>query len=514
MSRRKQLEKIFNHKDHEDEEEFEDYLDEQDMKKYKDKSIRETLRNNDQMQKELSKYKGKKVNYEDIINHNDDEDEEIDEELGYDNIDSEEENDDEEIEEEEEEIEAEDAEDDGELDGNEINDDEEMEEEDEDVEGESTNTKDKSNYSSNLKKKNENSLNFDKDQMDKDDEEYMKTITMHTPNEIKKGKNVINQKNLFDFLIGLRISLQKIITSLAILPQGKTFYKFIDDSNSKIIRSTVNNTLKLLINLISFQKELLSKGNLLGSINKINQTDSEKDINKILNKIVEFTNKLNKNDSELPNFDDIYTLVRPVYDRIMAISEKIVDIWYRKTLVYSFKSTQGNKMLKILNNNFCEHIKTNIESNFKGLREKTMKISLNEKILGKRNRSVTQEFDDEIYNDNDFYSYLLKEFISGKEDDMKNDATTNRYDLTLQYLLNRQKDKKNKNVDTRASKCRKLRFDKHEKIINFMVPFPNHILNFGRDEIVRSVFGLDKGRNSKAGENVEEYDEDSGIEII
>jgi protein AATF/BFR2 len=516
MSRRKQLEKIFNNKEHKEEEEFEDYLNEQDMKKYKDKTLRQNLRNNDQMQKELSKYHGKKVNYKDIYDDNQNEDQEEDfedEEIGDDeNIESDEEviEDDDNLEQKTEDNQNDslsDNEEQGE-DFSEENYDEEVEQTDEKNE-EMKNKKSKS-FSDN-KKTNEKSPSFNKEQMDKDDEEYMRTITMHTPNEIKKGKNVINQKNLFDFLIGLRISLQKIITSLAILPQGKTFNKFIDDSNSRLIKSTINNILKLLISLISFQKELFLRGNLISSIDKIHQTNSEKDFNKILNKILELSSKVNNNEDELPNFDEVYNIVRPVYDRIMAISEKILDIWYRKTLVYSFKSTQGNKMLKILNNNFCDHIKSNIDTNFNSIREKTMKTSINEKILGKRNRSITREFDEEIYNDNDFYSYLLKEFISGKEDSMKNDSTNSRYDLTLQYLMNRQKNKKNKNIDTKASKCRKLRYDKHEKIINFMVPFANHRVNFGRDEIVRSIFGLERG---KANKSIEDVDEDSGIEII
>lgn len=501
MSRRKQLEKIFNHKEHEDEEEFEDYLDEQDMKKYKDKSIRDNLRNNDKMQKELSKYVGKKVNYEDMYNDKEENGDELDEEISEDEDMEEDEGDLEGIEE-------------NSINGNE---DEEIDEEEKESidEIDEDNTGDEAGQEKiSLKTKQEKSPQFNKDQMDKDDEAYIKTITMNTPNEIKKGKNVINQKNLFDFLIGIRISFQKIITCLAVLPQGKTFNKFVDESNSKLVRSTINNIIKLLINLISFQKELLTKGNLLNSIDKLNETNTDKDFSKVLNKILELSATLNSND-EIHNFDEVYNMIRSIYDRIMLISERIVDIWYRKTLVYSFKSTQGNKMLKILNNNFCDHIKKNIESNFKGMREKTMKTSINEKILGKRNRSITQDLDEEIYNDNDFYSYLLKEFISGKEDATNNDTNTNRYDLTLQYLLNRKKDKKNKNVDTRASKCRKLRYDKHEKIINFMVPYPNHILSFGRDEIVRSIFGIAKSKPSKANENGEDYySEDSGIDII
>ena len=62
--------------------------------------------------------------------------------------------------------------------------------------------------------------------MDKNDEAYLKKITHHTPNEIRKGKNVINQKNLFDFFISMRISLQKVILNINSLPQGEVLKKF------------------------------------------------------------------------------------------------------------------------------------------------------------------------------------------------------------------------------------------------------------------------------------------------
>jgi protein AATF/BFR2 len=473
MSHRKQIENLFNSRDNEDEEiESEDDLNVgTENKKYKDKNFLKNLQTNDKIQNELSKYKGKKVNYEDLNNISDDE------------IES-----------------GEDLDDEGEI---------ADEEEIEDIDGDE-NIQNIDNIENNENFEDEPNL-FEKSKkmMDKEDEEYLKNISAYTPNEIRKGKNVTNQKNLFDFLIGLRISLQKIISSLNALPQGKTFNKFIDNTNSQIIKLTILDFFKLLSYFISFQKELIIKGNLIESLNKVSQIDTEKEFNKLLNKISDISNKINEPEDANNNYiEEIYKIINPLFDNILRISEKIINIWYRKTLVYSFKSNTGNKMLKILNNNFCEHIKSNIESNFASMRKNTMKKSQNEKILGKRHRS-TDEYDNEIYNDNDFYSYLLKEFISNKEDVNTNDSANSRYDLTLQYLLNRQKEKKNKNVDTRASKNRKLRFDKHEKIINFMVPMPNHNVNFGRDEIVFSIFGINKRKQNKNDE-----EEDIGIQLI
>ena len=80
-------------------------------------------------------------------------------------------------------------------------------------------------------------------------------------------------------------------------------------------------------------------------------------------------------------------------------------------------------------------------------------------------------------------------------------------DLTMKHILNRQ-EKTKKNVDTKASKNRKIRFDKHEKIINFMTPQINLNEAIGRDIIVNSLFGIKKKIENKKNEEEIENDVD------
>jgi hypothetical protein len=61
--------------------------------------------------------------------------------------------------------------------------------------------------------------NGDLDALNVADEEYLKSISQVTDDEIRKGKNMNHQKNIFDFFIGLRISLQKIVSKINLLPQ-------------------------------------------------------------------------------------------------------------------------------------------------------------------------------------------------------------------------------------------------------------------------------------------------------
>ena len=85
------------------------------------------------------------------------------------------------------------------------------------------------------------------------------------------------------------------------------------------------------------------------------------------------------------------------------------------------------------------------------MRKNTEKIN-NEKLLGRKRISEEEyDYDKEIYNDIDFYNFLLKEFLLNNEKDIENDKldSENRYDLTMKYILNR-KAKMKKNVDTNA----------------------------------------------------------------
>lgn len=69
--------------------------------------------------------------------------------------------------------------------------------------------------------------------------------------------------------------------------------------------------------------------------------------------------------------------------------------------------------------------------------------------------------EDEVFDDTDFYQQLLRDVIETKGG-------------SGQLMASQTRKKSKKIVDTRASKGRKLRYEVHEKIQNFMVPVPHH----------------------------------------
>ncbi|KAH0536235.1 hypothetical protein FGG08_006881 [Glutinoglossum americanum] len=92
--------------------------------------------------------------------------------------------------------------------------------------------------------------------------------------------------------------------------------------------------------------------------------------------------------------------------------------------------------------------------------------------------------DPEIFDDADFYQMLLKELVDQRMVDSSNKQGT-----TVQWTAVREA-KTKKNVDTRASKGRKLRYTVHEKLQNFMAP--QELGSWGQrqiDELFSSLLG-------------------------
>ncbi|CAK1354174.1 Protein bfr2 [Cercospora beticola] len=92
--------------------------------------------------------------------------------------------------------------------------------------------------------------------------------------------------------------------------------------------------------------------------------------------------------------------------------------------------------------------------------------------------------DDKIYDDADFYGLLLKELLEQKSADS---VAASNIDIGLQM---RRENKTKKNVDTKASKGRKLRYTVHEKLQNYMAPEDRTTWGEKQsDELFSSLFG-------------------------
>lgn len=123
--------------------------------------------------------------------------------------------------------------------------------------------------------------------------------------------------------------------------------------------------------------------------------------------------------------------------------------------------------------------------NQKRLLEK-VRVKNGQKVFGKlvsESLQATQDkHDAEIYNDQDFYQLMLKDFLASNdtstgEQQHETEADGADLGLTQKYLERKRKLQEanqgtqlKKEVDRKASKNRKIRYVVHEKLVNFMTP--------------------------------------------
>ncbi|GIK05571.1 rRNA-processing protein bfr2 [Aspergillus viridinutans] len=139
----------------------------------------------------------------------------------------------------------------------------------------------------------------------------------------------------------------------------------------------------------------------------------------------------------------------------------------------------------------------------------------------KRRRNSSDEDPEPVYDDTVFYQSLLRDLVEQRMS--SSDAITNGIDTLHLQLPSRQgihpitgmcKDKVKRDVDTRASKGRKMRFDVHEKLQNFMAPEDRGTwTNTAREEFFASLLGKTASGLLREGDDedasaAEESDED------
>jgi protein AATF/BFR2 len=178
--------------------------------------------------------------------------------------------------------------------------------------------------------------------------------------------------------------------------------------------------------------------------------------------------------------------------------DETIEKWNTKVQMSSGELAQ--KKFKVINQSVVDQIKTSM-ANPEKLIKRTQLNRSGIKVIGKvlkqkitpldseetSNNKHLDDFDSEIFDDGDYYQQLLKELIESRMSDTSDPVL-----LGLRYaqLKQLQKKKAKKNIDTRASKGRKVRYQVHEKIQNFMTPEPRGTWHDEmKNELFTSLFG-------------------------
>ncbi|KFY08023.1 hypothetical protein V492_06603 [Pseudogymnoascus sp. VKM F-4246] len=116
--------------------------------------------------------------------------------------------------------------------------------------------------------------------------------------------------------------------------------------------------------------------------------------------------------------------------------------------------------------------------------------------------------DENIYDDADFYQLLLKELVDQRMVDSSSAPSIGAGGQPIAQWAAAKEARTKKNVDTRASKGRKMKFTVHEKLQNFMAPEDRGLWE---PEAIDRFFGTLLGQKMNLGEEDESDDEEAPL---
>ncbi|KAK2154860.1 hypothetical protein LSH36_255g00042 [Paralvinella palmiformis] len=363
----------------------------------------------------------------------------------------------------------------------------------------------------------EDDSNSDDDDDDDDDEsssdndagetegDLQQFTKVNVEEEVQKGRAVRAQLGIWDSLLEGRIKLQKALLIINQLPQPDVWDMFIDTCgpqyNSALAESE-NALKKLLEQLLELQSSLLLQNpdtkQLMETAEQSNVKSSEASANDDDNDEEITSDSDEDEDAKGSRSQPILQrmkrkLKQRQYPEFLAKRHKAFELfrnttiqkWYDKTRVASGRISKG---FTAFDQSALRQIEQILSDKERLVKRTQLKRSAY-KVLGKPEpekpkddqtdentdkecqpiRDHLCDYDEEIFDDDDFYHQQLRELIERKTADVSDPVALTRQWLEIQKLRN----KKKKVVDTKASKGRKIRYDVHKKLVNFMAPYDN-----------------------------------------
>ncbi|CAL5330719.1 unnamed protein product [Camellia sinensis] len=304
--------------------------------------------------------------------------------------------------------------------------------------------------------------------------DLLRNLKRHKDEDLLKGQAVKSQKVLWDKTLELRFLLQKAFSSSNRLPKEPLKSSFCD-SDSKVNEAysdLITSSKKTLDSLLELLEALLEKN---PSIAQAADGNSGQPPNRS-----EVSRSSNGED------DEEWSQISEMHSRIAHFRNKSIDKWQRKSQVTTGAAAFKSK-LHAFNKNISEQVAAYMRDPsrvIKGMQQSRSTVAIFGIVPDAQSNTKEQDTkvdgDPELLDDSEFYQQLLKEFFE-TFDPASSESTF--------YALKRMQTKKRKIVDQRASKCRKIRYNVHEKIVNFMAPQPVQVPPMA-PKLFENLFGL------------------------
>ncbi|XP_066264917.1 protein AATF-like [Branchiostoma lanceolatum] len=349
-------------------------------------------------------------------------------------------------------------------------------------------------------------------QQNTEEQEGTEAWSFSTPQDrtqdIAKAAATKCQLGLWDSLLESRIKLQKALPLTNQLPQPDARSNFIKtggDPFTSAAQAGAASLRGLLDTLLELQEELLNRNPETsaltegGTNGKVDVSDEEIASEESDSEVKDKRPSRKRKHEETSDYPD---RLQKRHKLTQKFNLSTIEKWSEKTKLASGK--YNSKAFSSFNKSVREQIDQILGDQDRLVKRTQLKRS-SYKVLGRwADKAGEQElpakldphlkeYDEEIFDDDDFYHQLLRELIERKT------TTDDPTELTKQWLeVQKLRKKVRKKVDTRASKGRKIRYDVHRKLVNFMAPVHNMAMSEeGCNELFSSLFGK-KEKSSKA----------------
>lgn len=279
------------------------------------------------------------------------------------------------------------------------------------------------------------------------DEKAFELVTQSRSSSLddsQKGQHVRNQMVKFDDYVDLRFKLQPLLNSANRLPIKNQFRKI--KRTCPEIKEALNET---VIELEGLMKDLID---LSVSELKNDSIEIPCDVNSV------------SKGSKMQMFWDDITRIDAALDPFARSS---LQKWHNKMTLSS--DLKAKKTLKMLNQDPYQQVQIALQDEERLISRTRIFRDTSKRRLGVTDESAAAEGGrieyDDIYDDNDFYQVLLKDWTASHGALSSSTASA-----MSAVLLSNGKKQHRENVDQRASKGRKIRYDVHAKLVNYMVP--------------------------------------------
>ncbi|KAL0117530.1 hypothetical protein PUN28_010386 [Cardiocondyla obscurior] len=339
--------------------------------------------------------------------------------------------------------------------------------------------------------------------------------------EIEKGNCIRNQLNLWESFLEMRIKLQKCVVIGNQMPQYNTHKEFRSHTDfvNKVNETKTKLTL-IMDNMLQLKNLLLKQYPETKNLCVTSKGDADKDKDRnvnidesveqkisvdtgnelknenptIIDKDIEDVEKLIPQKRLKYNYENHEKVLQEDHDFYKEYRNSVIEKWNNKTRIATgllSKNTDQTTLKQI------EYAMSNISK----LRKRTQLKRSEYNIVGKSllnqddNNTKIHEYDVEIYDDSDFYHQLLRDLIEYKSLDVTDPVQLSKQWIQLQNMRKKMK----KRIDTRATKGRKVRYNVHSKLVNFMAPITIHDTwtDNAKNELYNSLFGKIKSTEER-----------------